>query len=114
MTQYDWVMTSSPQEGTRITLVQLASEKTFKFFLADRSLIPERVAEHMDSLTDDLCEQWFKENLSKEELKVRQAAFKAKQRQEREELEAKVAAQRAETARLKAEEKAAEKARKRK
>lgn len=114
MTQYDWTLVYSPESGTKIQLIQLSDNKMVGFYIANPAVNPKRVGNHMDSLTDDLCEQWFDEALSTEERKVKQKIRKEKARKEREELEARVALQAMETARLKKEEKEREKARKRK
>jgi hypothetical protein len=111
MTQYAWSMVVDQQGGKRITLVQLADEKTLKFFIANPAVDDDRVAAHMDSLTDTQCEDFFDDTLSVEERKARQKARKEQRRKEQAELDAKMAAQKEESARLKAEEKAAEKAR---
>lgn len=42
-----------------ITLTQVATGKTKVFFLARGNV--ERLTDHMNSLTDDLCSQWFNE-----------------------------------------------------
>lgn len=110
MTQYDFSMVTVPDDGTYITLVQLADGKEFKFYLRG-NYNTQALTSHMHSLTDSLCEQWFQGDLSVEELKARQKARKEAKRLEREELEAKAKIAAAEATRLKAEQKAADKAR---
>lgn len=112
MTQYAWSMVVDQHGGKKITLVQLSDEKTLTFFIANPDVDDDRVASHMDSLTDEQCEQFFDETLSIDERKARQKQRKEQRRKEQAELEAMVAAQKAEVARRRAEEKAAEKARK--
>jgi hypothetical protein len=114
MTEYAWSMLMDKNGGKHITLVQLSDEKKLEFFIANPDVDSIRVSEHMDSLTDGQCEQFFDETLSIEERKERQKQRKEQRRKEQAELEAKVAAQKAEAARLRAEQKAAEKARKQK
>lgn len=109
MTQYDFSMVLVPDDGTYITLVELASNKEFKFYLRG-NYSTVALTSHMNSLTDSLCEQWFQGDLSVEELKARQKARKEAKRQEREEIEAKAKIAAAEATRLKAEEKAAARA----
>lgn len=110
MTQYDFTMVTVPDDGTYITLVQLADKKEVKFYQRGNYNIAA-LTSAMNSLTDSLCEQWFQGDLSVEELKARQKARKEAKRKEREEAEAKAKIAAAEAARLKAEEKAREKAR---
>lgn len=111
MTQYDYTMVDVPDDGMFITLVQLETNKEFKFYLRGNHNL-KGLASHMDSLTDSLCEQWFQADLSPEELKAKQKARKELARKERAELEERHKAQQAEASRLKAEEKALAKARK--
>jgi len=47
-------------EGTTITLTQTATGKTKVFFLAGVRPV-EPLTDHLNSLTDDLCSQWFNE-----------------------------------------------------
>jgi hypothetical protein len=112
MKEYAWSMWLDRENGKHITLVQLSDEKTLKFFIADPAVDADRVANHMDSLTDTQCEQFFDEALTVEERKERQKQRKEQRRKEQAELEAAMAAQKAEAARIRAEQKAAEKARK--
>jgi hypothetical protein len=111
-TGYEWGMVVDAQGHKHITLCQLADEKILKFLIANPDVDDERVAAHMDSLTDLQCEDFFDETLTLEERKAKQKARKEQRRKEQAELEAAVAAQKAETTRLRAEQKAAEKARK--
>lgn len=46
-----------------ITLTQVATGKTKVFFLARAN--KDNVIDHMNSLTDDLCSQWFNERQPK-------------------------------------------------
>ena len=110
MTQYDFSMVAVPDEGTYITLVELESKKEVKFFL--KGNYNERgLTSHMNSLTDSLCEQWFDEALSVEERKAKQKLRKEQARKEREEIEARVAAQKEAAALAKKAEKEAARAR---
>lgn len=111
MTKYTWTSVKVPDHGHFTFLIELETRKHIQFYTANPLVREEGIASHMNSLTDSLCEQWFDEALTVEERKAKQKARKEQQRKEREELEARVAAQKAEAARLKAEEKAAEKAR---
>jgi hypothetical protein len=63
MTQYDYTMLQT-EEGTRIGLHELATGKTKTFWIG-YPIDLDRLANHMDSLTDDLCSSWFREREKK-------------------------------------------------
>ncbi len=111
MTQYHWNLTLGGRGDKHITLVRNEDSAEIQFYIA----IPGGVAyleSHLNSLTDDHCEQWFDEKMSTEERKAKQAQRKEQAKKERAEMEANIAIQKEETARLKAAEKAAAKAKK--
>lgn len=49
---------ASDARGHTITLKQVSTGKVKQFFLAGERHVPNLV-DHMNSLTDDLCSQWF-------------------------------------------------------
>lgn len=94
--------------GLKIHLSQLSSGKVHTFFLAGGHSHAQ-ISAHMNSLTDDLCGDWFREAMSKEE----QKAFKLAKKEERRRIEAAAKAEEERVAALKKAEKEEEKARKR-
>jgi hypothetical protein len=48
------------EKGVTIVLTQIPSGKQKHFFLAGKKSVDSIIA-HMGTLTDELCEQWFKE-----------------------------------------------------
>lgn len=109
MTEYSWNLDVDDRGAKLITLKRNSDSATINFLVK----VPggcEYLKNHMNSLTDDHCEQWFDERMSTEERKAKQALRKEQAKKERLEIEARVAEQKAEAARVKAEEKAAAKA----
>ncbi len=104
MTQYEWWMEVHPSKAKTVHITRKEDAKDLRFYIAT-SGGEEYLRKHMDSLTDDHCEQWFDEQMSTEERKAKQVLRKERARLERLEIEARVAAQKAETLRLKTEEK---------
>lgn len=111
MTQFDFSMVVVPDDGTFITLVESETKKEKRFYIKG-NYNEVGLTSHMNSLTDSLCEQWFEESLTVEERKAKQKLRKEAAKKEREELDARDALLKAEAARIRAEQKAAEKARK--
>lgn len=61
MTQYDYTVVLDGEGYPTITLTELATgkNKTFHLRHGKGPDYAERLAHHMDSLTDDLCSSWF-------------------------------------------------------
>lgn len=57
------------ERGVTIVLVQQSSQKQKHFFLAGSWQHVDGLFKHMDSLTDDLCGQWFNERVPKKKEK---------------------------------------------
>lgn len=55
--------------GVTIVLTQVSSAKQKKFFLAGKRENVDGLFNHMNSLTDDLCSQWFNERQPKKKEK---------------------------------------------
>jgi hypothetical protein len=53
----DYDFTVVAQSGIHVTLTQVATGAVKTFFLASGRV--ESVSQHMNSLTDSQCEQWF-------------------------------------------------------
>ena len=109
MTEYSWNLAVDERGAKLVTLKRNSDSATINFLVK----VPggsEYLSSHMNSLTDDHCEQWFDERMSTEERKAKQALRKERAKKERLEIEARVAEQKAEAARVKEEEKAAAKA----
>ena len=61
--EYDYKIVRDTLHGTAgvtIVLCQMSSQKQKRFFIAGDGGV-DYLYKHMDSLTDTLCEQWFKE-----------------------------------------------------
>lgn len=68
--EYSYVIEDDVRGGVTITLTQTSTGKTKLFY---QVVGGPGLLQHMDSLTDDLCSQWFNERPKKEK-KVKNAA----------------------------------------
>lgn len=67
---YDFVMSWDEDGGPiKTTLVHTENGNTITFLTANRSVPPDRILEHMYSLTDSQCHQWLDPVRAEEEKK---------------------------------------------
>ena len=59
MEKYEYVQSLDLSGCHVIVLTEKETNKTITFKIADKQVKAERIRQHMDSLTDDLCSSWF-------------------------------------------------------
>lgn len=66
--------TKNGTDGVEIILCQKTTGKAKRFFCAAHKVPALQLVAHMNSLTDDLCAQWFNERPAKKEKKKNEAS----------------------------------------
>lgn len=88
---YDFTQVYDPKSGTKTTLHHTEYGTKLVFHTVDPLISPERIWQHMHTMTDSQCHQWLDEpraeeekKAAKEEAKKQRAILQAAAQQERE------------------------------